>query len=121
MTYGDGNILHDTKITAIVSRDADGNELAHMDIPVEVQELDGYGKGIPDVAYNSVEVSNEGNAVFINRISCRLGSWGVSYFDRTGETLISTVATDGSAVNNGAERVLCNKFPFAKGALENIG
>ena len=114
--------LVDTPATALVSLDENGNELGRIDIPAEVQVLDGYGKGIPDDACNTIEWGEEGNAVFINRLSNKLSThWSIGYYAPTGEMLIAVGAHEGNTVNTGAERVLCNKFPFRAGPMVNKG
>ena len=48
--------LADTPVTAIISKDADGNILSSIDIPEAVRTLDGYGKGI-ELCSNEVDIS----------------------------------------------------------------
>ena len=111
--YGEGIRLISAPVTAVVSRDAAGKEIGRMDIPAEIQALEGYGMGISSTVHNSLEWDENGNLLFSNRLSRTHSSWSVSYYAPAGETLISTAALDSPAVNVGAERVLCNKFPFA--------
>jgi hypothetical protein len=65
MTYRDGDTLMPTKVTAIESKDANGSVIGRIEIPEEVQSIEGYGEGA-GTASNAI-VWNEDGIAFEKR------------------------------------------------------
>lgn len=58
MTYRVDDELKKSKVTAIVSKDASGNEIARYAIPEDIQMLDGYGEGVA-ARQNTIDFSSK--------------------------------------------------------------
>ena len=83
-------------------------------IPAEVQDLDGYGWGIPEGAHNGIEFDDEGKAVYVKRVERKVlasaDSISGPYQHATLGAYFST-GLDSAGVNSTiGKTVVCNKF-----------
>ena len=60
--------IEETKVTSVISKDSSDNTLGTLNIPAEVQALEGYGLGIKDDLYNYVDFENKKFIKIISKI-----------------------------------------------------
>ena len=111
--YTETLALRDAKVTRVRSM-KDYSTLRSVDIPAEVQALDGYGWGISANLCNSIDWDEEGKATFVKRVG-RVTFNGTEAWGG-GTTVngfyVSSVLPGAIVIEGNVVAILCDKFAF---------
>ena len=100
------NVIRDSAVTSVVSKDRNSDTVATLNIPSEIQALNGYGWGINDTCYNYIDFANKKFVQKVGRVDLGTLNWTYASNNRFYTTITDIKVTLDSEVYN----AICNEY-----------